>query len=392
MPDDAFPPEPSTSYDKSSTETDGREELLEKIVQLEKTLRLERSKVQLQIDTAEQQHATEKEETERILKEKLETIERLETELNLLKQRKEIVEKMKQKIHIIDYNGITKEVMHDFLLPRFRYFVSRLKAAVPSVDADPLNQIMNIDLMELDNSYQLKVQGFPEHHAAFEEIMTRILTLYNYQRSKKQWYEQHLNEILHSINKALFDVKAQTQTISWRKYTEIFKHLLYEKAVEYKSNFNNSIKAKATQLTEAAIDDSSMPPSRELDRFIDTFIEKNPFGNETEKSKYQAMEEFIQQYITSQIVHLNKRPRPDSIQTLNIFLDRIKNQLRTNPNLIGSQVEHFKLILNLLKQILIYHSCFLLQLPLFDESIKLLHMIEANTVTTIATSTGSGKE
>jgi HrpA-like RNA helicase len=44
-----------------------------------------------------------------------------------------------------------------------------------------------------------------------------------------------------------------------------------------------------------------------------------------------------------------------------------------------------------LKQILIYYSCFLLQLPLFDESTKLLDMIEANTVTTIATSTGSGK-
>jgi hypothetical protein len=374
---------------ETSISSEGSEELHKKIAQLETALQIERSKIQTQCDTMERHHAIKEEEAEQTIKTACEAIERLTAELNPLKQRKETVQQMKQKIQITEYNGIAREVMHDFLLPRFHYFVSQLRATVPSIDDDALNHILTIDLREVHGTYQLRIQGFPEHHAAFKTMFKRVLTLFNCQTSSIEYYERYSNRILRSISQTFIDVNIRTK--SWRKYTEILKRLLHEKSGAYKTNFNHYIRSEATSLTERAIVDPSMSPSNELRQFTNTFIAENPFMNEIDELKHQAMEEFIQQHVISRTANLNKRPRPSSIQTLNVFLNRIKDQLRTNPDFVGSEIKHFKLIPDLLKQILIYYSCFLLQLPLFDESIKLLDMIEANTVTTIATSTGSGK-
>ena len=374
---------------ETSTSSEGSEELRQKLAQLEDALQFQRLKIQTQCDTMERQHTIKQDEAEQTIKTAYDVIERLTSELNPLKRRQETVQQMKQKIQITEYNGIVREVMHDFLLPRFHYFVSQLRATVPSIDNDALDHILTIDLREVQGNYQLRIQGFPEHHAAFKAMFTRVLTLFNCQISSIEYYERHSKRILRSISETLININVQTK--SWRKYTEILTRLLNEKSCAYKTNFNQYMRSEAASLTERTIVDPSMSPSGKLRQFTNTFIAENPLMNEIEKLKHQAMEEFIQQHIISRTANLNKRPRPSSIQTLNTFLNRIKDQLKTNPDFIGSEIKHFKLIPDLLKQLLIYYSCFLLQLPLFDESIKLLDMIEANTVTSIDTSTGSGK-
>ena len=374
---------------ETSISSEGSEELHKKIAQLETTLQLERLKIQTQCDTMERQHAVKQEEAEQTIKVAWEQIEQLTAELNPLKQRKETVERMKQNIQIVEYTGIAREVMHDFLLPRFQYFVSQLRATVPSINDDALDYILTIDLREMYSGYLLRIQGFPAHHVAFKTMFKRVLTLFNCQTSSMEYYKRRLNGILSSINQIFIAVNVRTK--SWKAYTEILKRLLHEKSETYKTNFNHYIRSKATSLTERAIVNSSMSPSNELDRFTNNFTTKNSFMNEIDQLKLQAMEEFIQQHVIFRITSLNKKPRPSSIQTLNIFLNRIKDQLRINPDFIGIEMKHFKLIPHLLKQSMIYYSCFLLQLPLFDESVKLLDMIETNIVTTITTSTGSGK-
>ncbi|CAF4081434.1 unnamed protein product [Adineta steineri] len=365
------------------------EELRKRIEELENTLEIESIKMQTQLETLERKQIMKQEEAEETIKVAFENIKKLTDELNPLKEQNKFIEKMKQKIQIIEYDGIPREVMHDFLLPRFHYFISQLRITVPDIKEDDLDHILTITLREIQSAYQLTIQGLPEHHVAFKIMLKRVLALFNCQTSSMEYYERHSNRILRSISQTLININVRTK--SWKKYSEILKRLLNEKMITYKTKFNHYIKSNATSLTERAIDDPSMSPSVELRQFTNNFIDENSFMNEIENLKYQAMEEFIQQNVTSQFVHLNKRPRPSSITTLNIFLDRIKNQLQMNPNFIGNEITHFKLIPDLLKQILLYYSCFLLQLPLFDESTKLLDMIDANTVTTIDTVTGSGK-
>ncbi|CAF0873800.1 unnamed protein product [Adineta ricciae] len=374
---------------KTSTSEEEIEKLHAKISEFETLRTVESLNLQTRCHALEQEHALKLEEKEEVVRAALAKIDSLTKELEPLKEQHDCLQKMKQQIKSIEYNQIPREAMHDFLLPTFEYFLGQLRAATPGIKEDDHHGIVTVKFRETDNGYQLTIQGLPEHHVAFQGMLKRVLTLFNCQTSSIEYYERHSNRILRSISQTLRDVNVQTK--SWRQYTAILKRLMNTKMMDYRAKFNHYIRAKATSLTERAISNQFLSPSVELRQFTNGFIDEHSFLNEIQEFKYEAMEEFIQQNVTLQFTHLNKRPRPSSIQTLNIFLDRIKNQLKTKPNFIGYEVKHWKLIPDLLKQILIYHSCFLLQLPLFDESIKLLNMIETHTVTAIATPTGSGK-
>jgi hypothetical protein len=102
------------------------------------------------------------------------------------------------------------------------------------------------------------------------------------------------------------------------------------------------------------------------------------------------LEQFITQNISFQRLKLDKKPSDKSIEVLKDFIQKIKNSFQNDQKYIGYQLKQFRLIPELLKRLMIYYSCFTIQLPLFESSKDLLNKIEQNTVITIATSTGSG--
>jgi hypothetical protein len=87
---------------------------------------------------------------------------------------------------------------------------------------------------------------------------------------------------------------------------------------------------------------------------------------------------------------LDKKPSDKSIEVLKDFIQKIKSSFQNEQKYAGYQLKQFRLVPELLKRLMIYYSCFTIQLPLFESSKDLLNKIEQNTVITIATSTGSG--
>ncbi|CAF4392826.1 unnamed protein product, partial [Adineta steineri] len=120
------------------------------------------------------------------------------------------------------------------------------------------------------------------------------------------------------------------------------------------------------------------------------FIQKNPFENQIESLKHQALGQFITQNISFQRLKLERKPSQKSIEILKDFIKKIQNSFEEKQKYIGYQLEQFRLIPELLKRLMTYYCCFATQLPLFESSKDLLRQIEQNTVITIATSTGSG--
>ncbi|CAF3866325.1 unnamed protein product, partial [Rotaria sp. Silwood1] len=129
----------------------------------------------------------------------------------------------------------------------------------------------------------------------------------------------------------------------------------------------------------------------ELDKQTDSFIKDKPLITEIEPRKYQVLEKFIEQNITHQRNHYEKKPNPKAISVLDTFIERLKENFKTNRKFTGLDAKHFGLIPDLLQRLIIYSCCFYTQLPLFESALDLLDNISQNTVTTISTSTGSGK-
>jgi hypothetical protein len=121
-------------------------------------------------------------------------------------------------------------------------------------------------------------------------------------------------------------------------------------------------------------------------------MEQNPFRNEIQQLKYRALEKFIEQNISLQRIKLEKKPTEKSIKTIEYFIQKTKEIFTTESKYTGHKLKHFGLISELLQRLMIYYSCFTIQLPLFESARKLLNSIENNTVITIATSTGSGQK
>ncbi|CAF1163491.1 unnamed protein product [Rotaria sordida] len=132
-------------------------------------------------------------------------------------------------------------------------------------------------------------------------------------------------------------------------------------------------------------------PWTELRITTNQFLEQHPFTNEIEGLKNKALEEFIEQNISFQRWKFEKAPSQESVSIVKQFIDNIKTTLRSDQIHEDCEVQHFNMIPQLLQQIMIYYSCFKVQLPLFESSVELLDKIKNHTITTVATSTGSGK-
>jgi hypothetical protein len=319
----------------------------------------------------------------------LKQVTTLHEQLETRRRREENLKRLRQMIKTSTYTGIPTPTMHDFVLPKFDSISDHVKNSVTNIDEHFRHEVPKLAFRQVNIQYEITVSGFPDHHAAFKATLRRLLNLSNECTSAMDYYQRHLNRNLRSLHQAMIAVGNRTQ--SWRKYKEIFDRSFKEKSATYKTRFDDSIREKSRSLIGDTIDDSVNSAAQELREHTNKFLEDHDLMTEVEQLKNLALEEFIKQCVLSQTSKLHEKPRPKSIQMINTFIDRVKQTLRSDPKYIGHEVAKFRLIPDLLKQIIIYHSCFLIQLPLFESSGELLEMIEANTVTTITTSTGSGK-
>ena len=155
--------------------------------------------------------------------------------------------------------------------------------------------------------------------------------------------------------------------------------------------FDTFIEDQTKALIEKCISGELTRPWIEIRKLTNQFIEDNPFMDQIEQIKHRTLEQFIEQNISLQRIKTEKRPTEKSASTAQQMIERITNTFQTNQEYKGYQLEHLQLIPPLLQRIIIYYCCFALQLPLFESAKDLLDKIQNNTVTTITTSTGSGK-
>ncbi|CAF3369854.1 unnamed protein product, partial [Rotaria sp. Silwood2] len=319
----------------------------------------------------------------------LEQINGLNSQLEEIRNQKERLNRMKKTIKIFQYINIEKQLMHDFIMPRFHELVTYVKNSAENVDEYFIDRVPKITFEQTTITYTISVTGFENHNIVLKDVLRRLLNLSNSTKSSEDFYQRTLNRIKRSMNTILYQVQPVTNI--WKQYVRILLELLQEKAKEYAARFNDTIREKAKSLIEQSIFGTSSHPWVELKETTDQFLERNPFMNEIENLKNAALEEFITRNISFQRITLEKKPTEKSINTIQQFIGQIKTTFKTELSYQGHDLTHFAMILPLLQRIMIYYSCFKLELPLFEFSGDLLQKIEEHTVTTITTSTGSGK-
>jgi HrpA-like RNA helicase len=148
-----------------------------------------------------------------------------------------------------------------------------------------------------------------------------------------------------------------------------------------------------TVYIQTCIEDSNQQfkPWFELRRETEDYMKKNPFNDQIEKIKQQALDEFVTQTIYQQQIKTEKRPTDKAKAVLRTFIDNVKTTLKNDKQYIGQELKHFQILPELLRRIIIYYKCFLVQLPLYESADELLKKIQDNNVITISTSTGSGQ-
>jgi hypothetical protein len=356
----------------------------------------------------DQKYEIEREMQEQNLRITIEENTELTNKIQQMQKRKEKLKQIEKRVRTVAYTNIQIELMRDFIMPKFKLLIDYVEQNVKNtlspgnlgglklddddiqyIDEHFAGRVPKFPFFEENGTYTINVTGFPDHHTTFKASLKRLINLSNSYNSGKEFYQRYLNRIIRSINKKLMQVEAKTHC--WRQYIKILIELLEEKNIEYLNRFNDSIREKAKSLIEQSIRGILNPPWVELREYTDDFLERNSFENEIEALKHRALDEFIKQNISFQRLKIDRIPTEQSINTIKYFIEQIKITLMTNPSYQGHEVQHFSLIPILLQQIMIYYSCFTVQLPLFESSRDLLNKIEIHTVTTITTSTGSGK-
>jgi hypothetical protein len=357
----------------------------------------------------DQKYQTEKKVQENYLCKTLEENTKLTNKIQQMEQIKTILKQIEKLVQTVAYINIQTELMHDFIVPKFELLGNYLEQSVknmllpanfdrsrlndddmPYIDEYFAGRVPKLTWSQENDTYKINVTGFPNHHTTFKDSLKRLINLSDSYNSAKEFYQRYLNRIIRSINTKLMEVEATTNC--WRQYIKILIELLEEKKIEYVNRFNDAIREKAKSLIEQSIQGILNPPWIELRKYTDDFLERNSFENEIEPLKHRALDEFIKQNISFQRLKIDRIPTEQSVNTVKYFIEQIKTTLMTNPSYQGHEVQHFSLIPILLQQIMIYYSCFTVQLPLFELSRGLLSKIETHTVTTIMTSTGSGNK
>jgi hypothetical protein len=361
-------------------------ELREENERLQNNLVSERTKVQSLLDSEVQQTA----KNEQKLLELMQRIDAMEKEQKINQEKQAKLQQITNTIKKIEYNNIQKEIIHDFLTPKCLLILDYLRNTTPNIDPSFSDRVPQMVPQEKNDLYIVTVTGFQGHHDGFKAILQRIWSILNVIQSAKDFYQRNLNRTIRLIAKDTLP-KVTPRTHIWHEYSQLFLQLLKEKIVEYKKQFDDYIQEKFKFLIDSCILGKLTKPWIEIRKETDNFLKNSSFINEIESIKQKALDEFIKQNISMQHLKFEIQPTVKSLSVLRNFLDKIQKEFQTNKKYHGYDIKHFSFIPKLLERLMLYYSCFKIQLPLYESSENLLDKIDKHAITTISTSTGSGK-
>ena len=398
---------------------DKEQKLLQKIEQLKQqqkqTEEIEQYLIQLQIqnqklkDRIEQQQQTLKEQIE----ERKQLTSEKQIQMELLKEKLEHLQDVQRKadeklqhlaqllkiIKTIDYHNLPFELINQYVVNRIHVIEKRLKNVkqLPIINEHEKDyfehKIPNLVIETHEPNYKMTVTGFSVHHDEFKILLQQILTLYNQAQKAIDYYDQYLKRILKRIALLINKVKANPPQY-WKQYSKTFVDLLQNKAKEYLKLFDELMTQKLKRIyIDKCIEDSKQQFKSWLELKEETvnFMKKHPFNEEIEKIKQSALDDFVEQNIYQAQIKTEKTPTDKSKAVLLQFINGVKTTLKNDEEYVGQNLNHFQMLPELLRGIIIHYKCFLIQLPLYDSAEELFKKIEDNTVITISTSTGSGQ-
>ncbi|CAF1611893.1 unnamed protein product, partial [Adineta ricciae] len=318
-----------------------------------------------------------------------EKIRFLNNEQQKLLEEKNHLQNIEKAIISNHYHNVESEIVQDFLTPRYSSILDYLKLTKIPLKNCPLDNIVKMSFQQTARTYTVTLVGFDAHHQRFKAILTQIRYLLRLQQSAKQFYQKKSDKITNSVKRILLQVRPRTQL--WKEYHRLLLKLFNDQSQVYVTAFDKYINEIAKSLPEQMIFNDSNGVKQEIFSKTEDFMKKHSLLNQSQTFKEQALEQFIKENVLLQKNHLEKQPTKKSISTLEYFIEKIRNTLKTNAQFHGHEVKHYNQIPSLLQRLMIYYCSFKIQLPLFESAEELLSKIEHNVVTTIATSTGSGK-
>ena len=349
-------------------------------------LEVKRARLASLINSEEAQTA----EHEKQVEELFIRIEKMQEDLKEQEANQRKLEEIAKSIRTVKYTNIQEEVVHDFLTPKYTLIRDHLRSKVTNIDLSFADRVPLL-VFDTDNTgFIVNVVGFQGHHTEFKATLERIWSLLSIVQSAKDFYQRELNRTIKRIaTDSLPKVTPRTQI--WRQYTQHFLQIFKDKLIEYKKNFDEYIGDKRKSLIEGCVLDTLDKPWIGIRKDTDDYLRDHSLMQEIEPTKQKALEEFIKQNISQQHLKLDGQPDPKSIAVIQKFIDNVRQEFQTDPKYRGYEVKHFGMIPKLLERLMLYYSCFKIQLPLFGHADELLDKIDKNVVTTISTSTGSGK-
>ncbi|CAF1050566.1 unnamed protein product [Rotaria sp. Silwood1] len=349
-----------------------------------------------QLKIAEENQRIAEQEKQR-QQQQIEELDKLTKELKAYKEKEEKeknnIEKIEKTIIANQYSKIETQIARDFLAPKQSLILDYMKKTGKTVDKYFIDRIPKMLLGEVINestiTYTVMIIGFQDHHNIFKELLARMQKYFQLIQKAKDYYQRSLQKITKPIQHELTKVKSRTQY--WKQYVKSLTQLIQDQSNEYTELFNTYIEEIGKSLTERCILNDLTTIKTEIEKHTNNFMKNKLLIKEVESLKHQALENFIEQNITFQRSHHEKKPSIKSLSVLETLINRVKTDFKTNQKFIGLDAKHFALIPDLLHRLIMYYCCFNIQLPLFESALDLLDKIDMHTVTTIATSTGSGK-
>ena len=299
-------------------------------------------------------------------------------------------EKLKEAIQTVEYSNVHNEIVRNFLSLKGTLIHDYLEKFVAGANPSSFsNQILRITSEQRDQ-YVITVTGVSEHHVEFKKLLDRMSLLLNLIQLAKDFYQDNvIASIANTINTVLPQVKPCTQI--WHEYTQLFRQVFHNRSETLKKNFDDYMQGVLISLVSPCISAELDPADAVIREKIKDFHRKHDWMDEVEWIKQEALQKFIEQNISLQHLKLQSQMNAKSVALLEHFIDKVQRELQNNPDYRGDQIEQFRLIPRLLERLMVYYSCFQIQLPLFEHAQGLLDQINEHDVTTISTSTGSGK-
>lgn len=315
--------------------------------------------------------------------------EAIEKEQLRLKKEQDRVKEIKAEIKTVDYKNVQSEIVDNCLSPYHNLLIKTLKNVSTVRSTQLVDTPVQVIFDKYQTSYSITVTAFPDEHMQFTTILQRIKSVIIGIQSAKNYYQRVLKRMIQSLMVTFSKVRSKSHY--WSLFKKTFSQSILEKSKEYITMFNKFTDEKLRKLNEQCITGEITKPGIKIRSLTNQFIDDNQFMNEVERTKHHTLKQLIRENFSLEKTKLSKKPTEKSRKTIENLLRKITEIFQTRQEYKGYELKHLQKIPDLLQQAMIYYCCFKLQLPLFDSAEDLLGKIETNTVTTITTTTGSGK-